>query len=139
MIGIRIILNIKSESLIRCHHRQRLVVHVAGNATFCHLLYHLVGILTSLTKQTHQIQVMRTAMVCILMIQNCHGQILQSGIVLCHNLLTAFQQALIPFHLNQSQCGHYVRHITLIPRANNIILPCTQFCLCQCIFILTVK
>src|SRR5574344_2164980 len=69
-VGIRIILDVKSKVLVCRHHRQRLIVNVAGYATFSHLANHLVAIFAILAQQSHEIQVSARLMIIAIMIKN---------------------------------------------------------------------
>ena len=64
-------------------------------------------------------------MVGTFMIEHCNIQIVHGSIILFYNLLTTFEQSVIPFHLNKPHRSHDVRHIALIPWSNDVILPST--------------
>ena len=57
VICIRIVLDVETESLVGCHHRQRFVMHIGGNAMLCHKLDYLICLFTSVSLQANKIQV----------------------------------------------------------------------------------
>ena len=56
VVGIRIVLDVKSQCLVRRHHRQRLVMHITNNSPLRHLHNNLSTFLITSTHQTSDIQ-----------------------------------------------------------------------------------
>ncbi len=86
MIRIREVLDIKAKRLIRRHHWQRLIMHIAGNPPLRHLHNHIPTLRISATKQTGKIQMPATGEVLAIVLQHSDGQILQRRIESLDNL-----------------------------------------------------
>ena len=78
-------------------------------------------------------------MIIAIMIKNLYIAILQRLIISLHNLTPAMKQFGITSNLHQSDGSRYVRHVALVVRSHDIILPCAQLCLCQRILALSVE
>ena len=73
------------------------------------------------------------------MVQHSHVQRFQCLIITLYHLASALQHTLITLHLHQSDSSHHIRHVTLIPCADNVILPSSELSLSQSIFVLTMQ
>ena len=51
------------------------------------------------------------------------GKFVADSVILLDHFNTAFQQTRIPVQLPETDSRHNIRHIALIPRSDNIVLP----------------
>ena len=78
-------------------------------------------------------------MLLVIMIQHSHVQRFQCLIITLNHLASTLQHTLITLHLHQSDSNHNIRHVTLIPSADNVILPNSELSLSQSILVLTMQ
>lgn len=138
-VGVGVVLDVEAQGFVGGHQRKRLVVHVGGDVAFGHLLDDAVGLFAGLAQQAHQVEVMGGAVVGPLMVEDCHGQAFQCGVVSFHNLIPAFQQFGVALHLSQSQGGHDVGHVALVPGSYDVVFPGAELGLGQCVLVLPVE
>ena len=138
-IGIGEVGNIKAHILIGRVHGQGLIVHIGSNAALCHLDNDVISLLSGNAGNAGNVQMTGGLMYIRVMGHGFHTQRTQRGIEHADDLLAALQHAGIALHLHQAQSSCHVGHITLVPGANNVILPSTQLGLCQGILGLTME
>ena len=138
-VSVGIILNNKSEFLICRHHRQRLIVDIAGNIRLCHLYDNLVSLLGRNAGNARYVQMPRRIMFVIIMIKGLHAERSECSIIATDDLSASFEHVRIALKLLQANCGCDIGHIALIPCADNIVFPCAELCLSEGILRLTVQ
>lgn len=62
--------------------------------------------------------------------QCLHSQRMECPVVSADNLFSALQHTLIALHLGKTHGRSHIRHVALIPRTYNIMLPGTQLGFC---------
>ena len=139
MERVGIVLDVESQSLVGRHQGQRLIVHIGGNAPLGHLRHHMVSLFTGLAQQPYHIQMMRTAMMGVLVVHQGHGQIFQSLVVASHHLLSALQHLGIALQLHQANGSHDIGHVALIPRPDDVVFPSAELRLGQSVLVLSMQ
>ena len=111
---------------------------ICGYAPFRHLLDDQIPLLNIDPRDSNQVEVVRAIHSLCMMHQVTDAKLVASRIVPFHDDLTPLQQALISIQLPQPDRCHDVRHVALVPRPYDIIFPCADLGLRQCIFVLAV-
>ena len=108
------------------HKRQRLVVHVGRDAHLRHSFDDLAALLLVRAGDADQIEVVRAVHVSGMVDHMGDPQLAAYAVINGHDLLTPREQLSVSVELAQTDRGHDVRHVALVPRADDIILPAAQ-------------
>ena len=120
-------------------HWQWLIVHVCGYAKLCHLDDELIAPFETNSGNTANIQMARRLMVHCEMVKRLNSKGEQGSVITLNNILASRKHAVVTVELYQTQSCLHIRHIALIPWANNVIFPSTKFCLSKGILALAMK
>ena len=123
MIGVREILDIPAHAFVGGHHRQRLVMHIAGNAALRHFGDDVASLLIGRVRNANDVQVTGGSKILTVMNKVLHAEFIAHRVVLCDNLLSSGKQAGVSVELTETDCRRDVGHIALVPRADDIIFP----------------
>ena len=139
VVGVGIVLDVEAQGLVGRHHRQGLVVDVAGHTSFGHLDDDFVAFLQALAEQAGEVEVAARSVVFAVVVEHLHGQVLQRGVIGLYDLAAAGQQTGITLELRQADARHDVGHIAFVIGRDDVVLPRAELGLGQGVFVLAVE
>ena len=98
-------------------------MHIAGNATLCHLIDYPVAVVGVMPLQAYDIQVSAGCKILSIVFHGAYAEWLECPVVLCDDFSSSLQQLGITVVLHQSDGCHDISHVAFIQWGHDVILP----------------